>query len=254
MAIRIQPFCENLIKSVGEHLFTLSKQEEYVSSAEGLFEKFKRSNDWATNKIKTALSERYPHSKWSDSEFDIQNQSNAEYQEEYWVCDAIDGAVQFLQGIHSYAINLCLIRGGQPVISFVYDPSHQEFFHAIAGEGAFLNGKRIQVAKKTKLVDSIISTTPPSFPSKDIELTESTLKAMSQIVTKTFAIRMLRSVSLQLAYVACGRLDGYYEFGYELYNWIAGSLQIKEAGGLVSNMQGKEFTWGASGIIATMLV
>ncbi|MGR5964128.1 inositol monophosphatase family protein [Bacillus cereus] len=60
----------------------------------------------------------------------------------------MDGAVQFLQGINSYAINLCLIRDGQPAVSFVYDPSHQELFHAIAGEGAFLNGKKIQVAKK----------------------------------------------------------------------------------------------------------
>lgn len=243
-------FCEELIKSVGERLYMVSKQEEYASSADGLFEKFKDSNDWATNQIKTALAEKYPLIKWSESEFDVQKQSNAEFQEEYWVCDAVDGAVQFLQGINSYAINLCLIRDGQPVLSFVYDPSHQELFHAIAGEGAFLNGKRIQVTKKTKLTDAIISTTPPSFPSKDTELTDFTLKAMSQIVTKAFAVRMLGSVSLQLAYVACGRLDGYYEFGYELYNWIAGSLLVKEAGGLASDTNGKNFTWGTSGIIA----
>lgn len=130
-------FCEELIKSVGERLYMISKQGEYASSAEGLFEKFKGSNAWATNQIKTALAEKYPHIKWSESEFDVQNQSNAEFQEEYWVCDAIDGAVQFLQGINSYAINLCLIRDGQPVLSFVYDPSHQELFYAIAGEGAF---------------------------------------------------------------------------------------------------------------------
>lgn len=83
-----------------------------------------------------------------------------------------------------------------------------------------------------------------------MELTDFTLKAMSQILTKAFAVRMLGSVSLQLAYVACGRLDGYYEFGYELYNWIAGSLLVKEAGGLVADTHGKEFTWGTSGIIA----
>lgn len=243
-------FCEELLKEVGERLCRISKREERASTAEGLFKQFKESNDGAEGHIKNALAEKYPHIPWSESEFDVQNQNESEYQGEYWICDAIDGAVQFLQGISSYAIHLCLIRDGEPVLAFVYDPVHRELFHAVAGQGAFLNGSRIQVAQKKKLSDTILATTPPSFPGKDTELTRHALSAFSQVLPKAFAVRMLGSVSLQLAYAACGRVDGYYEYGFELYNWMAGSLLVKEAGGVVTDVSGERFGWGTSGIIA----
>ncbi|WP_168188797.1 inositol monophosphatase family protein [Thermoflavimicrobium daqui] len=246
-------FCEELLKSVGERLNKTLKQENRGSSIDDLLIRFTESNDWATHRIKGALAKKYPHIHWSESEFEIQKQENVEFQGEYWVCDPIDGAVQFLQGISSYAISLCLIRDGEPVLSFIYDPSHQELFHAIAGKGAYLNGKRIRVSHKTKLQDAIITTTPPSFPARDKEVTNLTLSGMAQIMPKSFAIRMLGSVSLQLAYTACGRVDGYFEYGYELYNWIAGALLIREAGGVVSDSQGSNFTWGTAGIIAANL-
>ncbi|BFH67600.1 MAG: inositol monophosphatase family protein [Paenibacillus dendritiformis] len=243
-------YCEALITSAGEGLYEASARKERAASAEGLFEQFREENDTATKAIKTGLAEKYPHIRWSESEFDISSQSAAEFQGEYWVCDAIDGAVQFLQGIPSYAINLCLIRDGKPALSFVYDPSHRDMFHAIAGEGAFWNGNRIHVARKKKLEDAIISTTPPSFPAKDRELANLTIAGLTHLLPRAFAVRMLGSASLQLANVACGRIDGYYEFGHEYYNWIAGSLLVQEAGGVVTAPRGDEFTWGTSGIIA----
>ncbi|MBU7316601.1 inositol monophosphatase family protein [Paenibacillus oleatilyticus] len=205
----------------------------------------------ATLQIKTALAEKYPNIRWSDSEFETENQQKVEYEGEYWICDAIDGAVQFLQGIYSYAMSLCLVRNGRPVLSFVYDPSHDELFYAVAGEGAFLNGKPIRVAAKEKLEEAIVCTTPPSFPAKDIEITDLTLRGFNHIIPRAFAVRMLGSISLQLAYTACGRLDGYYEFGDEIYNWMAGALLVQEAGGVVSDRHGNSFTWGSSGIIAS---
>ncbi|MCP1359268.1 inositol monophosphatase family protein [Aneurinibacillus migulanus] len=244
-------FCKKLLKTVGTGLNEKCKREERSSSVTDLFNQFELSNDWATNQIKVAMAEKYPNIHWSGSEFETQNQQKVEFQGEYWICDAIDGAVQFLQGIYSYTISLCLVRDGQPVLSFVYDPSHDELFHAVAGEGAFLNGKRISVATKEKLGEAIVSTTPPSFPTKEIESTNLTLKGFGQIIPRAFAVRMLGSVSLQLAYTACGRLDGYYEFGDEFYNWIAGALLVQEAGGVVSDREGNSFRWGASGIIAS---
>ncbi|WP_052759683.1 inositol monophosphatase family protein [Paenibacillus sp. DMB20] len=104
--------------------------------------------------------------------------------------------------------------------------------------------------KRKKLSDTILATTPPSFPGKDTEQTRLTLNALSQVLPKAFAVRMLGSVSLQLAYAACGRVDGYYEYGSELYNWMAGSLLVKEAGGVVTDVSGERFGWGTSGIIA----
>lgn len=148
-------------------------------------------------------------------------------------------------------MSLCLVRDGRPVLSFVYDPSHDELFYAVAGEGAFLNGKPIRVAAKEKLEEAIVCTTPPSFPAKDIEITDLTLRGINHIIPRAFAVRMLGSISLQLAYTACGRLDGYYEFGDEIYNWMAGALLVQEAGGVVSDRHGNSFIWGSSGIIAS---
>ncbi|WP_301994108.1 inositol monophosphatase family protein [Brevibacillus laterosporus] len=243
-------FCEELLRRVGTGLYENLKKEYRSTTVEDLFQQFEESNRWSTFEIKEALAKKYPHILWSDLEFAINRQNCAEFQGEYWVCDAIDGAVQFLQGIYSFAITLCLIRNNQPVLSFVYDPSHQEFFHAIANEGAYLNGKRIGVAQKQKLQDSIIATTPPSYAKKDEEVTALTFKGFNQMTPKVFAVRMLGSVSLQLAYVASGRLDGYYEFGYDFYNWIAGALLVQEARGVVTDSRGKNFTWGTFGIIA----
>ncbi|NOJ73237.1 inositol monophosphatase family protein [Paenibacillus alvei] len=243
-------FCGELLKSAGAALYEILKRGERAYSAVELFKQFEFANNQAANQIRNELADKYPDIQWSASEFETQKQQKAEFEGEYWICDAIDGAVQFLQGIYSYAMSLCLIRNGAPVLSFVYDPSHDELFHAIAGGGAFLNGKPIRVAAKKELGEAIISTTPPSFPAKAVDVTELTIKGLTRMIPRAFAVRMLGSISLQLAYTACGRMDGYYEFGDEFYNWMAGSLLVQEAGGVVSDQSGNEFTWGTIGIIA----
>jgi myo-inositol-1(or 4)-monophosphatase len=155
-----------------------------------------------------------------------------------------------VQGFTFYALSLCLIRGGKPVVSFVYDPCSQELFHAAAGEGAYLNGRPIQISQKPDLTDAFVTTSLPSNPAEDVEAADLTVRAIAQVMPKVLAVKMLGSVSLQLAYVACGRLDGYWEFGNDFYDWLAGSLLIQEAGGVVSDSKGSPFTWGTSGIIA----
>ncbi|MGG4266708.1 inositol monophosphatase family protein [Peribacillus simplex] len=241
-------FCEELIKHVGVRLYEMSKREK--SSSEDLFNQLKEHEDWATKKLKVTLTKKYPNIHWFISPFETELLHKVEIQGEYWVCNVTFGSIQFLQGIPSYAINLCLIRDGQPVLSFVYDPSQQELFYAIAGEGAFLNGKQIQVTQTVKLKDAIISTTSPSYLGKNTELTNLTLRGMALIIPQAFSFKILGSAPLQLAYIACGRLDGYWEFGVNFYNWVAGALLVQEAGGVVSNVQVETFTESVSGIIA----
>lgn len=243
-------FCGELLRKAGEHLFEVSKQAKRSTSVEELFGQFHEHNQWVENSIKTALFARYPHIQWSDAEFMLDKQKAAEFEDEYWICDPIDGAVHFLQGFAFFSISLCLIRNGQPVLSFIYDPWNQELFQAVAGKGAYLNGKPIQVSQKQNLSDAVLATSPPTDPSEDQKNTELLLKGISGLMPKAFAIRMLGSVSLQLAYVACGRLDGFFEFGDGPYDWLAGALLIQEAGGVVSDHRGDTFTWGTSGIIA----
>ncbi|UUZ97695.1 inositol monophosphatase family protein [Paenibacillus sp. P25] len=164
----------------------------------------------------------------------------------------MDGAVQFLQGVSSFSIALCLIRGGEPVASFIYDPVQKEFFHALKGEGAFLNGVRIRPSAKTDLSVCVLATTPPVASYQEISSADQSVAGYSRrSLPHAFAVRALGSVSLQLAYVACGRLDGYFEYGDDLYDWIAGSLILTESGVRVTGIDGSSpFTYGTSGILA----
>jgi len=155
-----------------------------------------------------------------------------------------------MQGLPGWTTSLCLVHNGQPQCSLVYDPCQKESFWAVAGEGTFLNGKQVQVSQKQNLGNAIVSTSQPSNVAQDIEDTQCTTRAISQIMPKVFALRAPGGVALQLAYVACGRFDGFWEYGSDMYDWLAGSLLVREANGTVTDIQGDDFTWGASGIIA----
>lgn len=133
--------------------------------------------------------------------------------------------------------------------ALVYDPNREEFFHAIQGKGAYLNNKPIHVTQKTNLSDTILATAPSGW--QESEITPLTVQGLSKLTPITFAVRMLGSVALQLAYVACGRLDGYWEYGENIYDWLGAAFLVKEAGGIVSDPQGHTFTWGTTGIIAS---
>jgi myo-inositol-1(or 4)-monophosphatase len=99
-------------------------------------------------------------------------------------------------------------------------------------------------------LNAYLTTSLPSKPAEDIEAATLTVRGIAHLMPKVMAVKMLGSVSLQLAYVASGRLDGYWEFGNDYYDWLAGSLLVIEAGGTVTDGKGNPFTWGTSGIIA----
>jgi myo-inositol-1(or 4)-monophosphatase len=242
-------FVRDLLTRVGAHLQELDLPSP-GTELEEMFQRFESANGWAKEVMQTALTNEYPQIQWSDSEFDLDKQHKAEFAGAYWICDPIDGAVHYLQGFGFWSISLCLVREGQVAVSFVYDPTRQEFFHAIAGEGAYLNGERVQVAQKEMLAHAVVGTSHPANVAKDIEVTTETSEALARVMPKVFALRMLGSVSLQLAYVACGRLDGYWEFGYDMYDWLAGAFLVQEAGGQLTGTGGQAFTWGTTGIIA----
>jgi myo-inositol-1(or 4)-monophosphatase len=244
-------FCSEIIHTAGAKLLEESKKEVRLSSFEEVLKRVNEMNQWVSSHLKEPLAMKYPSIAWSDSEFNLDNQRQAEYAGEYWILDSLDGALHFVQGFSFFALSLCLVRGGQPVVSFVYDPCSQELFHAVAGQGAYMNDNPIQVAAKQELAQSYLTTSLPSNPAQEPEVAGQTVRGISQLMSKTVAVKMLGAVSLQLAYVACGRLDGYFEFGDDYYDWLAGSLLITEAGGTLSDELGSHFTWGTSGIIAS---
>jgi myo-inositol-1(or 4)-monophosphatase len=243
-------FCGDLIARVGVQLLDMSKHGERAQNWEGMFQHFMKANTRAVDQIKSALAQKYPDIPWSNAEFECDEQRADAFVGDYWLCDPIDGAINFLQGLPCWSTSLCLIHNGQLQYSFIYDPCQKELFHAVAGEGAFLNRERIHVSQKQSMEYAIVATAQPSFVMKEIENTQRTTRAISQIMPRVGALRTLGGVSLQLAYVACGRFDGYWEYGNDMTDWLAGSLIIRESGGVVTDIQGRDFNWGAPGIIA----
>ncbi|SRR5579884_3609308 len=242
-------FCSDLIKTVGAQLLEISRNGQRAHTMQDMLERFEQPNTWANDRIRGALAHEYPAIQWLDIEFEREKPSAAPSEGDYWMCDPIDGAVQFMQDIPFWSMSLCLIHEGRPVFSLVYDPAQQELFTAREGEGAFLNGVRIQVARKQDLAQSFLATAHPSLPEREMKDTVRTTRAIAHILPQVLAVRMLGTVSLQLAYVACGRLDGYWEYGYDTHDWLAGAFLVRESGGIANDLAGQPFAWGSAGII-----
>lgn len=127
--------------------------------------------------------------------------------------DPIDGAIHLHQGFGFWSTSLCLVQDGKAVFSAVYDAGRNEYFHAVRGEGAYLNGQRITVSAKTRLADALPLTTPPNKVDVDPEDVRLTAWSVAKLLPESTALRMLGSTALQMAYVACGRMDAYWEYG-----------------------------------------
>ncbi|WP_068612519.1 inositol monophosphatase family protein [Paenibacillus tuaregi] len=235
---------------VGKELLANYSHREAPADREEMFERFTAANEWAEEEIKKFLLDRYPAVHWSDAELVFEKQKTPEFRGAYWVLDPVDGGMHLHQGCAFWGMSLCLVENGQPSYALVYDAYRDECFHAFHGQGAFLNGEPTQIARKTRVHDSLLVTAPPAVIVEDPVNTELTIWSIGKLLPEAFAVRLLGSVALQLAYVACGRMDAYWEYGEQLYDWMAGALIVKEAKGSVTDIRGQEFTWGSIGIIA----
>lgn len=152
-----------------------------------------------------------------------------------WIIDPLDGTTNFLHGFPMFAVSVAVKRAGVLEHGVVYDPLHDEMFTASRGEGAQLNGKRIRVSTTRKLAPSLLGT---GFPFRDLAIIEPWMRSFQSLLPKTSGIRRAGAAALDLAYVAAGRLDGFWEFGLKPWDMAAGALLIREAGGLVADVSG----------------
>ena len=157
---------------------------------------------------------------------------DTEYQ---WIIDPLDGTTNFIHGMPHYAISIALAKNGVVEQAVVFDPNRNELFTASKGSGAFLNERRIRVSRRTKLQDSLLGT---GFPYRVFDHVDTYLNIFKELTQKTAGQRRPGAASLDLAYVACGRYDGFWEFGLAPWDIAAGALLISEAGGLVSDLRG----------------
>jgi myo-inositol-1(or 4)-monophosphatase len=167
-------------------------------------------------------------------------------QSEYlWIIDPLDGTTNFLHGFPQYSVSIACSHRGVLTHGVVYDPTRNELFTATRGRGAFLNDRRIRVSKRQKLLESLIGT---GFPFRDFSFAQPYLKIFGELMTKTAGIRRPGSAALDLAYVAAGRTDGFWEAGLKAWDMAAGALLILEAGGLIADFHGEE-TYLESGTV-----
>jgi myo-inositol-1(or 4)-monophosphatase len=243
-------FCKALIIHAAEHILPIFENQERETNLKNGISQFRNVNGTVTALIRPELAKRFPSVAWSEDEFNTSKQHNNK-KKEYWVCDTIDGGIHFMQGFSPWCITLALVNQGETTFSIVYEPVRKELFHAIKNGGAFLNDASIVVGNKNNFNEAIIGSSHPNNLAEDIETTEKCMMTLKLLSKKVFAFRLMGPASLQLAYVATGRLDGYIEHGDDIYDWLAGALIVTEAGGLVNSINGNKFSFGSLGIVAS---
>ena len=164
-----------------------------------------------------------------------------------WVIDPLDGTTNFIPGIAHFAISVALMAHGKAVLGLIYDPLSEERFHAIKGQGAFLNNRRISVSRKKSLPGSFGAT---GFPFKAPHFLEAYANTFRSLLSRCQDMRRCGSAALDLAFVACGRYDFFWEAHLLPWDFMAGKLIVEEAGGVTSDFQGDQLQVQTSSVLA----
>ena len=200
----------------------------------------KMANDFVTevdhaseNIIIDTLLTAYPdHGILAEESGQTRGNPNAD---NIWIIDPLDGTTNFIHGFPFYCVSIALQSRGKLEQAVVFDPTRNDLFTSTRGRGAFLNDRRLRVSKRTRLEECLISTGFPFRPDDDFT---AYLQVMADVMKRTAGLRRPGAAALDLAYVAAGYSDGFFETGLQPWDMAAGSLLITEAGGLVGNFTG----------------
>lgn len=166
----------------------------------------------------------------------------------YWIIDPIDGTTNFLHGIPHFGISVGLVKDDEIIAGMILEPTRDELYWAEKGGGAFMNGRRLRVSGRNRMADALLATGIPFLGRPGHETLQ---KEMSEIMAVSSGIRRMGAASLDLAYVAAGRVDGFWERGLAPWDIAAGIILVREAGGLVSQINGGERMMDEGDILAT---
>ena len=201
----------------------------------------KKVNDFVTEvdeaaeqRIIETLLGAYPgHGIWAEETGRTYGARDSEY---IWIIDPLDGTTNFIHGLPIYCVSIALSVRGKVEQAVVYDPTRNDLFTATKGRGAYLNDRRLRVSKRLHLKEALIST---GFPFREGDDFTRYLSMMGDIMQRTAGLRRPGAAALDLAYVAAGYTDGFFEIGLQPWDVAAGALLVTEAGGLVGNFTGE---------------
>jgi myo-inositol-1(or 4)-monophosphatase len=164
-----------------------------------------------------------------------------------WIVDPLDGTTNFLHGIPHFAISIALERDGEIVAGIVYEPTRDEMYWAEKGAGAYLNDRRLRVSARRQLGEAVIGT---GLPFRERGNQPVYLASLAAVMPATSGVRRFGAAALDLAYVAAGRLDGFWEFELSPWDIAAGLLLVREAGGFVSDLAGGQMMMQSGDVLA----
>ena len=183
--------------------------------------------------IETLLTAYPDHGIWAEESGKTHGAKNAE---SVWIIDPLDGTTNFIHGFPVYCVSIALAVRGRVEQAVIYDPSRNDLFTATNGRGAYLNERRLRVSKRTQLKESLVST---GFPFRPGDNFNNYLRMMAEVMQRTAGLRRPGAAALDLAYVAAGFTEGFFETGLSPWDVAAGSLLVTEAGGLIGNFTGE---------------
>lgn len=170
-------------------------------------------------------------------------------QEEYvWIVDPLDGTVNYVHGFPFYSVSIALAHKGEAIVGIVYDPMRDELFVAEKGKGAYMRGRRMQVTPEQQLGASLIAS---GFPMERERALPANLAGITALARQVRNIRTVGSAALHMAYVAAGRLTGFWELNLNAWDLAAGSLLVTESGGKVTDTYGKPYHLGVRDVVAS---
>ena len=208
------------------------------------FNDFVTEVDLASEKeIIRVLKASYPDHAFLGEESGLSHQAD-----NVWIIDPLDGTTNFLHGFPQYCVSIALEQKGEITQAVIYDPNRNDLFTATKGQGAYLNQKRMRVSNKSKLKESILGT---GFPFRDFQHLPVYLKIFEDVVRGTSGVRRPGSAALDLAYVAAGWFDGFFEINLSKWDIAAGGLLVTEAGGIVSDFSEKDGWLESGNIVAS---
>ncbi len=175
----------------------------------------------------------------------IRDMGDAEY---LWIVDPVDGTTNFVHGFPFFSVSIALAHRGQVIVGVVYDPSRDELFVAERGKGAYVHGRSMHVSQELKLGQSLIAT---GFPAEQHVALPANLKGIQALAPKVRNLRSGGSAALHLAYVAAGRLSGFWEHNLSAWDIAAGGLLVEEAGGRLSDVAGERYHLGVRNVVAS---
>ena len=192
--------------------------------------------DLASEKhITEMIAARYPTHRIIAEESGISHHCEYEY---CWIIDPLDGTTNFAHGFPCYAVSIGIERHGELIAGAIYDPSRDEMFAAERGAGATLNGKKIQVSEVDSLEKALVVS---GFPYDVRERMDEYLPAWRLFLEKAQGVRRLGAAAIDLACVACGRMEGFWEYGLNAWDMAAGAVIVEEAGGRMTKLDGSGF-------------